>query len=58
MKPRKRRRKVPMELIAVRKANREIERLLLGDGFHARTRVKKSKKIYSRKRKHNNDNGF
>lgn len=44
--------KISPELLAARKANREIERLLLGDGFHARTRIKKSKKIYSRKKKH------
>lgn len=49
-----RRRKVPIEILAARKANREIEQLLLGDGFHARTRIKKSKKVYSRKRKHPN----
>jgi len=44
--------KVPLELLAARRANREIERLLHGDGFHARTRIKKSKKVYSRKAKH------
>lgn len=44
--------KVPLELLAARRANREIERLLHGDGIHARTRIKKSKKVYSRKRKH------
>ena len=44
--------KVPLEILAARRANREIERLLQGDGFHARTRIKKSKKVYSRKRKH------
>ena len=47
-----RRKKVPIEILAARKANREIERILLGDGFHARTRVKKSKRVYCRKRKH------
>lgn len=41
-----------VKLLAVRKANREIERSLLGDGFHSRTRIKKSKKVYSRKEKH------
>ena len=50
----KRNKKVPLEMLAARKANREIERLLHGDGFHARTRIKKSKKTYSRKRKHHN----
>lgn len=47
-----RRKKVPIEILAARKANREIEQLLLGDGFHARTRIKKSKRVYCRKRKH------
>ena len=46
------RKKIPVEMLAARKANREIERLLLGDGFHVRTRIKKSKRIYSRKSKH------
>lgn len=44
--------KIPLELLAARKANREIEWLLLGEGFHARTRIKKSKKVYTRKKKH------
>lgn len=44
-----------MELLAARKANREMERLLLGDGFHARTRIKKSKKVYSQKVKHRDE---
>ena len=52
MKNHKKNRKVPLALIAVRKGNREAERELLGDGFHARTRVRKSKKVYSRKAKH------
>jgi len=52
MKIGKRNRKVPLEILAARKANREIERILHGDGFHARTKIKKSKKVYSRKRKH------
>ena len=52
MKPKKKRSKIPPELLAERKANREVERLLLGDGFHARTRIEKSKKLYCRKKKH------
>ena len=52
MKPKKRRSKILPELLAARKANREVDRLLLGDGFHARTRIKKSKKLYCRKKKH------
>lgn len=55
MRKRKRNKKVPMELLAARKANREMERLMLGDGFHARTRIKKSKKVYSRKTKHRDE---
>ena len=52
MKSRKHNNKVPLELLAARRANREIECLLLGDGFHAHTKIKKNKKVYSRKRKH------
>ena len=52
MKLRKKTRKVPLELLAARKANREIEQILLGDGFHTHTHIKRSKKIYTRKRKH------
>ena len=54
MKKIRKNKKVPIEILAARKANREIEQLLLGDGFHARTMIKKSKKVYSRKRKHQN----
>lgn len=52
MKKFKRKKNLPLELLAARRANREIERLLHGDGFHTRTKIKKSKKVYSRKRKH------
>ncbi len=48
--------KLPLELLAARRANREIEKLLYGEGFHARTKVKKSKKVYSRKKKHQKRN--
>lgn len=41
-----------IEILAARRANREIERLLYGNGFHARTKIKKSKKVYCRKKKH------
>ncbi len=54
MKRRVRNRSIPLEILAARKANREIECLLLGDGFHARTKIKKSKKLYCRKKKHHN----
>ena len=52
MKHSNKKKRIPLELRAARMANREIERLLLGDGFHSRTRIKKSKKVYSRKEKH------
>ena len=54
MKKSKKKWAIPLELLAARKANREIEQLLLGDGFHARTRIKQSKKVYCRKSKHQN----
>ena len=52
MKIAKKNKKVPLEILAARRANREIERMLQGDGFHVRTRIKKSKKVYSRKMMH------
>lgn len=55
MKIAKKNKNVPLEILAARKANREIERLLHGDGFHARSRIKKSKKVYCRKKKHRED---
>ena len=41
---------------AMRKGNREAERELLGDGFHSKHRVHKSKKAYTRKTKYKNYN--
>ena len=42
---------------ALKKANREAEQHMLGHGFHAKDKVHRSKKIYSRKIKHKtNDN--
>jgi hypothetical protein len=38
---------------ANRKGNREAEMELLGPGFHSNTKIHKSKKLYSRKEKHN-----
>lgn len=58
MKRKKKRSEIPLELLAARKANREIEQLFLGDGFHARTRIKKSKKLYCRKKKHKTEPGL
>ena len=48
----KRKKKIPPELLAARIANRERERELLGDGFHSRTRTRRNRKIYTRKQKH------
>lgn len=39
---------------AMRRGSREAEQELLGPGFHAKTRVHKSKKTYTRKSKHKN----
>lgn len=58
MKKSKKKKAIPIEILAARKANREIEQLLLGDGFHVRTRIKKSKRVYSRKRKHHDKDGY
>ena len=38
---------------AVKKGNREAEMELLGPGFHSNTKIHRSKKLYSRKEKHN-----
>ena len=40
---------------AMRRGGREAEMELLGSGFHATTRVHKSKKTYTRKPKHKRD---
>ena len=50
----KKNRRVPDEIIAARMAMREMERETLGDGFHARTRMARNKKRYTRKAKHKN----
>ncbi len=39
-------------IAASRKGSREAEQELLGPGFHATTRIHRSKKLYSRKAKH------
>ena len=44
--------KISKELKAVRKGNREAEFEIFGPGFHSKTKIKKSKKLYSRKIKH------
>ncbi len=44
MKVNKKNGRISIELIAARKANREIEQIVYGAGFHSRTRIKKSKK--------------
>ena len=37
---------------AMKKANREAEQQRLGPGFHAKDKVHRSKKLYTRKAKH------
>lgn len=37
---------------AMRRGGREAEMELLGSGFHSHSRVHKSEKIYTRKKKH------
>jgi len=37
---------------AAKRGNREAEQELLGPGFHSKTRIHKSKKLYTRKHKH------
>ena len=39
---------------AMRRGNREAQQELLGPGFHATSRIHKSKKTYTRKAKHKN----
>lgn len=43
-------------LKAMRRGGRQAEMQLLGPGFHATTRLHKSKKTYTRKQKHKNMN--
>lgn len=52
MKQHKKRKAIPDQLLAIRKGNRDAEREILGDGFHVRTRIVRSKKRYYRKSKH------
>lgn len=40
---------------AMRRGGREAEMEILGPGFHATTRVHKSKRTYTRKHKHKKD---
>ena len=44
--------KISEELKAVRRGNREAEFEIFGPGFHSNTKIKKSKRLYSRKIKH------
>ena len=50
---------IPLELLAIRKGNREAEFETKGPGFHAKEKVRESKKVYRRNNKLNineNDN--
>ena len=58
MKKKRGKKTIPPELLAARIANRELERDTLGDGFHARTRAKRNRKIYTRKKKHKDSPEF
>ena len=40
---------------AMRRGSREAERDLLGPGFHSLNKIHKSKKTYTRKLKHKNE---
>jgi len=54
---RKRAKKATMDVIkAVRRGNREAEMDLFGPGFRSRRSVHKSKKNYTRKTKHKDNN--
>lgn len=50
----KKSRRLPDQILAMRKGNRLAEREIFGDGFHSHTRVVRSKKLYTRKNKHKN----
>lgn len=54
-KKHKRKRPIPLELLATRKGNREAEFETKGPGFHAREKVRESKKVYKRNKKNNED---
>lgn len=43
---------------AIKKGNREAEQELLGPGFHAISKIHKSKKTYTRKVKHKTTNNL
>ena len=47
---RKRKKKVPPELLAARKGNRDADFELFGPGFHTKDRVVDSRKKYNRKK--------
>ncbi|MBR1517827.1 MAG: hypothetical protein IJ620_06805 [Bacteroidales bacterium] len=48
----KKKKKVPLQVLAARMANRELEQERLGSGFHAKDRAVRNKKRYTRKTKH------
>ena len=43
---------------AMRRGNREGQQEVLGPGFHATSRVHRSKKTYTRKQKHKSDSDY
>ena len=51
----KRKKNIRLDVIkAMRRGGREAEQELLGPGFHAVNKIHKSKKTYTRKKKHKN----
>ena len=57
MKKKKQKSRLDDVIKAMRRGNREGQQEVLGPSFHATNRVHRSKKTYTRKQKHkNNDN--
>lgn len=54
MKSKKKKSQVPLQILAARLGSRLAEREIRGDGFHSHTQVVRSRKLYTRKRKHKN----
>jgi len=53
-KKRKKNQSITMDdyIKAMKRGNREAEQELLGPGFHSKDRTHRSKKLYTRKKKH------
>lgn len=55
MKKKKQKSRLDDVIKAMRRGNREGQQEVLGPGFHATNRVHRSKKTYTRKQKHKNN---